>query len=167
MKKTEEKEAIERLTEEVRKMKWQKEKEERIKKKNNIVITDFKQREQVTAEQIEEFLKKKIGVIAGVDAIWWLYVNNEKAIGAELRSWKDKMKVMENKSKLKEADRKIFIDNDTTIQERNVRRILIAEVKEMRGKGSTVKVGYCRIGIDGRKYNNFNLGGLTTFSLSA
>ena len=62
------------------------------------------------------------------------------------------MKVMKNKSKLKDAERRIFIEDDTTLQERNVRRILLEKAREMRGKGSTVKVGYFRIEIDGKKY---------------
>ena len=81
----EEKEALERCEEEVRKMKWQKEKEERFRKRNNIVITGLKRKENMTAEEVEEFLKQKIGVSVEVEAVWWVYVNNEKAVGAEMR----------------------------------------------------------------------------------
>ena len=106
----------------------------------------------MTAEEVEEFLKQKIGLSVEVEAVWWIYVNNEKAVGAEMRCWEDKMKVMKNKSKLKDAERRIFIEDDTTVQERNVRRILLEKAREMRGKESTVKVGYFRIEIDGKKY---------------
>ena len=148
----EEKEALERCEEEVRKMKWQKEKEERFRKINNIVVTGLRKKEHMTASEVEEFLKEKIGVTAGVEAVWWVYVNNEKAVGTEMRCWNDKMKVMKNKSKLKEANKRIFIEDDTTVQERNVRRIFLEKAREMREKGSPVKVGYFRIEIDGKIY---------------
>ena len=143
----EEKEALERCEEEVRKMKWQKEKDERFRKRNNIVITGLRRKENMTAEEVEEFLKQKITVSVEVEAVWWVYVNNEKAVGAEIRCWEDELKVMKNKSKLKDAERRIFIEDDTTVQERNVRRILLEKAREMRGKGSTVKVEY-----DGERY---------------
>ena len=75
-----------------------------------------------------------------------------KAVGAEMKSWEDKKKVMENKSKLKSEDSKIFIDNDTTIIERNVRRVLVAKAKEMREQNKSVKIGYFWIEIDGKRY---------------
>ena len=150
--KKKEKEIIERCEEEVRKIRWQKEKEERIRRKNNIIITGINKGRNVSATEIEEFLKEKIGVEVEINAVWWVYVNNEKSVGAEMKSWEDKMKVMENKSMLKEIEKKIFIENYTTNEERNVRRILVAKAKELRGQGKNVKVGYFRIEVDGKRY---------------
>ena len=39
---------------------------------------------------------------------------------------------MENKSKLKGVRGKIYIENDLTVQERNVRRILLNKAKNLR-----------------------------------
>ena len=62
------------------------------------------------------------------------------------------MRIMENKSKLKNEDWRVFIDNDLTYQERNVRRISVAKAKEMSEKGKRVKIGYFWIENDGNRY---------------
>ena len=108
------------------------EEREALRIKNNRIITGYKKRGEVNKGEIEEFFMEKLKIKVEVKAVWWIYVNNVKAVGAKMKSWEDKKKVMENKSKLKSVDSKIFIDNNTTIIEKNVRRILVAKVKEMR-----------------------------------
>ena len=72
-------------------------------------------------------------------------------IGAEIDSWEEKNEIMENKSKLKGVRGKIYIENDLTVQERNVRRILLNKAKDLRESGSRVKIGYYWIEIDGKR----------------
>ena len=103
-------------------------------------------------KEIEEFFIKKLNTRADVNAVWWKYVNNVEAVGAEIKSWDDKKKVMENRSKLRNEDSQIFIENDTTIMERNVRRILAAKAKEKREQNKSVKIGYFWIEIDGKRF---------------
>ena len=58
----EDKETLERCEEELRKMKWQREKEERIRRRNNIIISGYKKNGHVTTDEIEKYVKDKLGV---------------------------------------------------------------------------------------------------------
>jgi len=63
----------------------------------------------------------------------------------EIDQWETKEKIIKEKKKL--GNRKIFIDSDLTVEERQIQRKLRERTRKKRMEGKTVKVGYKKIEI--------------------
>ena len=60
---------------------------------------------------------------------------------------------MKNKNKLRKLTGKtIYIDNDYTVKEQQIQRIIRKRAAEERQKGSQVRVGYQKIVVDGKEW---------------
>jgi hypothetical protein len=80
-------------------------------------------------------------------------INGGKMIVAELESWGEKRKVMENKRKLREKKgKRVYMEHDMTKKERDTQKKLRTLAKEEREKGLRVKVGYKKIWIEGKGF---------------
>jgi hypothetical protein len=80
-------------------------------------------------------------------------IHGGKMIVADLESWGEKRKVMENKRKLREKKgKRVYIEDDLTKKERDIQKELRALAKEERQKGLRVKVGYKKIWIEGKGF---------------
>jgi len=119
----------------------EKEKEER---KDNITIRGWGKVEKVEKENVEEFLKDRLGLEIKVKGC----KVDGKVIVVSLNSSEDKKEIMKGKSKLKGGN--IFIDNDLTWEERKTQERINKWVKEQRGKGKEVRSGLARVRIEGR-----------------
>uniref|UniRef100_A0A6P7FC70 Uncharacterized protein PF11_0207-like isoform X1 n=1 Tax=Diabrotica virgifera virgifera TaxID=50390 RepID=A0A6P7FC70_DIAVI len=75
----------------------------------------------------------------------------------ELEDQEDKIKVMKNKSKLKNyKEEKIYINNDTTMREREIQKTIRMIAREERDKGNEVKIGTNKLWVNNEewKWNN-------------
>ena len=49
---------------------------------------------------------------------------------------------MQNQSKLGKLKKKIYIENDLTVQERSVSRMLVKKANNLEARGARIKIGY-------------------------
>jgi hypothetical protein len=125
--------------------------EGRRRRKNNIVITEWRNEgksKQQIKDDIETFIIKE-NIEEG--KVKDCYNINKDQVLVEMEEWSRKEKVMEKKGKLrkKEETEKIFIDNDFTKQEREIQKKLRTIAKEEKKEGKEVKVRYRKITIEG------------------
>lgn len=127
------------------------EKEEKQKRKNNIIIRGITVEENQVPKGVQDFLSKTLQIEMKIERAY--IINKDKhdqIIRAELESWGKKQEIMKNKSNLKNT--KIYIDNDLTNEERFIQREIRSIAKEEKGKGNKVKIGYQKIIISGVEY---------------
>jgi hypothetical protein len=73
--------------------------------------------------------------------------NNRDIVRVELNTFEEKINVMKNKSKLQGQE--CFIDDDMTLNEREIQAELRKLAREEKEKGNSVKVGYQKLQING------------------
>lgn len=127
--------------------------QDKEKRRNNTVISGI----EVKGENLEQYLERVIAEVILVDAkIKKAYkINNKNNIPmymVEWVSWEDKRKVMQNKYKLKDKVKNVYIENDLTWEERKIQFDIRAIAKTERAKNKKVKVGYQKIFIEGKEY---------------
>ena len=146
---------------------WQQEKEElrgeiqllrkriegqdRKNRGNNIVVRGLQFKENKPKEAIGELLEKELHIHCPIKAVSIIKAK-EKApiIIAELENYTDKERIMKNKNKLK--GKEIYIDNDSTKEERNVQAIIRKKAKEEECQGKKVKIFYNRLLVNGKNF---------------
>jgi hypothetical protein len=122
----------------------------RVRKKN-IVVTGLDEEECENEKKLEKWMKAELEVEVRVKEMY--KINGGKMIVAELESWREKRKVMENKRKLREKKgKRMYIEDDMTKKERDTQKKLRTLAKEEREKGLRVKVGYKKIWIEGKGF---------------
>lgn len=137
----------EELTRKVKRMEWIMEKEERDKRRKNIVIKGLKRTESKERE-IEEICKS-IGVEIGIVDIRKIKTGREEKgemIVVKLREEEMKREVMRNKGKLK--GKEIWIEEDQTFRERRIKWKLRRIAEEERREGKRIKQGNGKIWIE-------------------
>lgn len=129
----------------IEKLEIQLERNERERKMCNIVIKNFPNTGTVTCNMVEDFLKR--GIQTQVEVVDAFNVGrmeeNRVVVVAKLRNYKQKMMIMENKSKLKGT--KTYIEGDMTSQEREIQNKIWIVAREAIKNGDRVKVGYQRM----------------------
>ncbi|XP_050511092.1 uncharacterized protein MCAP_0005-like [Diabrotica virgifera virgifera] len=118
---------------------------EKKERRNNIIITGFETAGDTIElkEDIENQLQTFLGTKCEIKEITKL---NKRMCKLELSTYGDKADIMKNKNKLRHIKgRKLFIDDDYTIQERKIQKQLREYANEQRQKGNVVKVKYQKI----------------------
>ena len=77
--------------------------------------------------------------------------NNRDIVRVELNTFEENINVMKNKSKLQGQE--CFIDDDMTLNEREIQAELRKLAREEKEKGNSVKVGYQKLQINGNWVN--------------
>ena len=97
--------------------------QEKEKRKKNIVVQGIKineNKQSILREAMKNFMDKELGVRVEVNTVRKL---REEIAVVELNNIQDKMKIMENKNKLKNRnDEPIYINDDRTKKERIVQK---------------------------------------------
>lgn len=123
---------------------------ERDKIRNNLIVTginiDGKMGEQLKTT-MRDMLERELGVKAEIEKA--LKINSKKCV-VEMQRWTDKVKIMEEKKKLR--GKNIFIDADLTRKEREVQRKIRERAREERVRGRKTRVGYQKLWIDGKEF---------------
>ncbi|KAJ3662510.1 hypothetical protein Zmor_006855 [Zophobas morio] len=142
-----------KLKQELEKVKERVEKLDRDNRKNNIVVSGWKGEigtDKPLAANMEKFLGR---IVEGEVAVKNAYQLGPKICLVELGKKEDKLKVMQNKKKLKnEGGDRIYINDDWTPEERDVNKKIREIAKEERNKGKQVKLGYSKLTIEGKTY---------------
>ncbi|CAL1671879.1 unnamed protein product [Lasius platythorax] len=136
--------------EEVRKIKKAMEDREKKERRNNLIIKGLKKEKKNIYETTREFLEKKFGVIEGVKRIQAVGKEGREMIIVEMNSWEEKEGIMKVKKKL--GSRRVYIDHDLTMEEREVQRKLRERAREEKMEGRRVKVEYRKIEIQRKLY---------------
>ena len=100
-------------------------------------------------EDTERFLRAELGFEGEVSAARKVG-KNRNVIVAKIDTFKNKQEIMKNKTKL--TNKPIFINNDMTVKERDIQRILRNRAREEREEGKEVRVGYKTIRIADKQF---------------
>lgn len=95
---------------------------ERKERRNNLIIRGLNKGNRNIYETMREFLEKRFGVVEGVKRIQAMGKEGREVIIVEMNSWEEKKGIMKIKKKL--GNRKVYIDHDLTMEEREVQRKL-------------------------------------------
>lgn len=121
------------------------EKAEKDKIRNNLVVTGVEtDSEETLRQRMEDMIEREIGIKTKVEKA---YSIGQRRCIVEMCEWRDKIKVLKEKNRLK--GKKIFIDAELTRREREVQRELRDIAREERNKGATVKVRYQKLELNG------------------
>ena len=119
------------------------EREEKEKKKNNVVIKGLNYTHNVE-EDIKKLFKEKLQTDARINKI---YTRNKgtknELVVVEMTDWEQKQNIMTAKYKLKDTE--VYIDNDLTWEERKIQREIRSIARAEKEKGKRVKIGYQKI----------------------
>lgn len=157
------KERNEKVEEELRDMKLRVEKVElmedrmekldRANRRDNIIINGIALKGNNNIDmtrELERFLYENLQVQTEIREVHRI---NQKLWMARVGSFEGKIDILKNKYKLKNGDnKKIYINSDLTVQEREIQKKLGGIADEKRKEGKGVKVGYQRLTIDGKKW---------------
>jgi hypothetical protein len=139
------------LKEKMTKLEEKMEEQEKRVRRKNIVVTGLDEEECENEKKLEKWMKAELEVEVRVKEMY--KINGGKMIVAELESWGEKRKVMENKRKLREKKgKRVYIEDDMTKKERDTQKKVRTLAKEEREKGLRVKVGYKKIWIEGKGF---------------
>lgn len=128
------------------------EKQERDRRRNNIVIKGMEIEDNQIKEGVEQLVKDKLNIEVKVKHGYSVKGReNKKMLIVEMNAWGYKKEIMDKKGLLKGT--KIYIDNDETLEERKIQAELRSIAREERKKGKEAKVGYQKIFIDGERYD--------------
>ena len=147
---------MEKQEEELEKLKWGREMDERRERRNNIIIKGIGKRDIKDGDEVKKWFKKELNLEVEVDGFWHIGDKSAKEyrLGVRMHDWENKQRVMGNKSKLRGKEEMIFIDNDLTQQERKVRRVIAEEIKKIKvnKKDVQVKSGYYWLQVGDKRY---------------
>ena len=117
--------------EELEKLKWGREMDERRERRNNIIIKGIGKRDIKDGDEVKKWFKEELNLEVEVDGFWHIGDKSAKEyrLGVRMHDWENKQRVMGNKSKLRGKEDLIFIDNDLTQKEKKVRRVIAEEIK--------------------------------------
>lgn len=116
------------------------EKEDKNRRRNNIIVKGAKIKGENIKTEIEGFIKEKMNITIQIREA---YEINKGVVVAKVEDWAEKRQLMMNKSRLRGTN--TYIDNDLTKKEMSIQKQLRDIAKQEREKGSIVKVGYQKI----------------------
>lgn len=125
-------------------LEWEKEKRDREKWKNNIIIRGInKWKDNRTEQEAKEMIKENLKIEVEIRKAFKIQARGNKCVVvAELENWEQKREIMIRKKDLKAG---IYIDNDLTKTERRMQEKLREKAKEEKRKGNNVKISYGKI----------------------
>lgn len=112
-------------------LKWLTEEAERERKKKNLVISSL---EILDNKTLASWFALKLGAKVEVRKIWKIR-SKEKTIGVQLERKEQNLEVIKNKSKLKDSQEIIYINNDLTWRERQNKKEVVKKAKELKRDG--------------------------------
>ena len=134
----------------------EKERSEKIEKKNNLIITEKvankgnqEERRRGVRKRVEDLLKHVTEKEIPIQNVKLIAMNSKgrDIIAVKLQHFDDKMIVLKKKGKLRGSD--IYIDNDLTKKEAATQMKIRQRVREERSKGNRAQEGYQKIAING------------------
>ena len=123
--------------------------QERLMRKNNIVIRGVKFNENLNVEeQVENFLLKELNIKVRVNEVYSRETKNKDKVNVvKMSKLIDKINVMRNKNKLK--GQQVYIEDQLTEKESEIQFQIRKRAREEQATGKRVKVGYMKLCING------------------
>ena len=124
-------------------------------RRSNFIITGkIPDRRRNVFENVEGFLKEEVSVDARIRDVTVLQERNETRemkIRVKMDSYQDKMAVMNQKWRLRNMrGGVVYIDDDLTVKQREVQKMIRDKAKEERNRGKSVRIGFQRLCVDGK-----------------
>lgn len=136
---------IDHLKEESSSIKERLEKLEANKRKNNIILQGFTvddNTQESLRDAVEKFFVKELGIVIKIRSARGI---TDKMCKVELNNADDKIKIMQNKSKLKNLTKRVYINNDLTKEERIIESKIRIKAKEEKAKGNSTKIRHQKL----------------------
>lgn len=127
------------------------ERDDKQKRKENIIIKGSQFKEENLKEEITQYLKEKLEIEVEIIEAYPIGKGANRNILAKLKNFNQKLNILKNKKKLQ--NEKVYIQSDFTEHEREVQRILRDMAKEHREQGNNVRIGYFYIIINKVRYD--------------
>lgn len=127
------------------------ERDEKQKRKENIIIKGSKFRQENLIEDITHYIKEKLEIEVEITEAYPIGKGENRNILAKLKNFNQKLNVLKNKKKLQNEN--IYIQSDLTKHEKEVQNILRDIAKENREKGNSVRIGYFYLIINKVRYD--------------
>ncbi|XP_044755086.1 uncharacterized protein KIAA2012-like [Coccinella septempunctata] len=125
--------------------------EEKMKRKNNIVVKNLKVYDGKEKEEVKKLVDEELNLKVDITKAYKINRGTKvEMIVAEIASWDQKQNIMKAKQRLKGKD--IYIDNDLTLKERQVQKQILEISRVEKSKEKKVRVGYRKIFIDGKLF---------------
>jgi hypothetical protein len=131
------------------------EKQEKEKRRNNIIIKNTGIEGTDIRGKVEKFINEKLNTQI-TTTITEAYEIRKGIILAKILNWQQKQAIMEGKKNLKGTS--IYVENDMTKQEREIQRILRGMAKVEREKGNEAIIKYQKMVINGKVFSWEELG---------
>lgn len=126
---------------------------EKKQKENNIVLTGVKvdtNDAAILKELTKKFFQRSLQIDIAPKKVSKI---GEKTCVIEMNNEQEKKMIMENKYKLRMLrDERIFINDDLTRAEKEMRKEIRVRAQEEKSKGKEVKIGYRKITVDGQEW---------------
>lgn len=127
---------------------------DRKDRQNNIIVTGWET--QVSdveglRKEVQNFIERYLEIQVPIREAVKL---GQKVCLVSLENMDDKIKIMKNKSKLRDlkAENKYYINHDQTREERDTQRLIRQRAQEEKQNGKQVKVGYRKLIINGQEW---------------
>ena len=103
-----------------------------------------------TEREVQEFIKENIKVEIRIEEVRKINGDRRKEVVIpKLESWEHKREIIKKKKKLRN---RVYIEDDSTWEEKEIQRRLRGIAKEKRAESRRAKVGYMKICINERWY---------------
>lgn len=138
------------LRKEVEMMKKKLENQEKKERKNNIIIRGKDFNKENAKQEIKEFVRKEIGVEAGVEEAYRVGKSEMMMTLVKLENFEQKVEILKKKRRL--GHQEIYIECDLTQEDQKVQAAIRKVAREEKKNGKRTKIGYRKILIDGISY---------------
>lgn len=103
------------------KLELEKEKSVKARRKNNLIITGLNLDEKELESELKHFFEDQLQIKINIKNIFTFRRFGKQIIGVTVETFEEKLAVLKNKYKLQRSHRNIFINNDLTPQEQQIR----------------------------------------------
>lgn len=126
---------------------------ERRERRKNMIIKGIEIQGKNIKEEIEEWIKEKLGTVQTIKKAEKLVLDTNKrgkrieGVLIRMQDLEKKREIMINRKNLKGTN--IFIDDDLTKKEREIQKKIRERAEEERKKGNRTRIGYQKLEING------------------
>lgn len=120
------------------------ERQEKEKKKLNIVIKGLDDANKENKETVQKWIEEKLEIQTKIKQVFTVGKDkNKQAVIVKMHNWEAKKEIMQQKKRL--YGTKVYIENDLTLKERATQIKLKEIADKLKEEGKRVKIGYKKL----------------------
>ncbi|KAK4886964.1 hypothetical protein RN001_003235 [Aquatica leii] len=120
------------------------ERQEKEKKKLNIVIKGLDDANKENKETVQKWIEEKLEIQTKIEQVFTVGKDkNKQAVIVKMHNWEAKKEIMQQKKRL--YGTKVYIENDLTLKERATQIKLKEIADKLKEEGKRVKIGYKKL----------------------